>query len=323
MRGERSLHDVPNDLDQAVRAVVDRCLAVRPEENVLVICDPSRQDIGDALHRGAIEAGGDSVLMVLPPKPERGTEPPATVAAAFQSCDVYLAPCLPSLSHTRARKGATERGARGATLPGVEREMFARLMSAEFDLMAQRSQQVADLLTQADEARFTCPNGSDITFDLTGRTAIPDAGDLTAPKAFGNLPCGEGFISPATGEGIFVGKTIGHLGLTDERVELTVEQGVLKGATGQLGQQLLDHLDAYGPDGRHLAELGVGTNDRAQLTGNLLEDEKILGTVHVAFGASAAIGGTVSVPVHEDCVVLDPTLTIGGTTVVEDGRFVL
>ena len=72
-----------------------------------------------------------------------------------------------------------------------------------------------------------------------------------------------------------------------------------------------------------IAELGVGTNERAELTGNLLEDEKILGTVHVAFGASAAIGGTVNVPVHEDCVVVDPTLTIGGTTVVDAGRFVL
>ena len=58
------------------------------------------------------------------------------------------------------------------------------------------------------------------------------------------------------------------------------------------------------------------------MTGNLLEDEKILGTVHVAFGASAAIGGTVNVPVHEDCVVVEPTLTVGSTTVVDAGRFV-
>ncbi len=314
---------MPHDLDQAVHAVLHRCLAVRPGENVLVICDPSRQDIGQALHEGANNADADSILVVLPPRPERGTEPPPTIAAAFQEADVYLAPCLPSLSHTKARKAATERGARGATLPGVEREMFARLMSAEFDLMAQRSHRVAELLDEADEARFTCPHGSDITFDLTGRRAIPDAGDLTAKHAFGNLPCGEGFISPTTGEGTFVARTIGHLGLSDEPVTLTVEQGVLKGATTELGQRLVEHLDVYGPDGRHLAELGVGTNDRAQLTGNLLEDEKILGTVHVAFGASAGIGGTVNVPVHEDCVVLDPTLTIGGTTVVDQGRFVL
>ena len=314
---------MPEDLDQAVSAVVNRCLAVREGENVLVVCDPSRQDIGQALHEGATKAGGDSVLLVLPPRPERGTEPPPTVAAAFAACEVYLAPCLPSLSHTQARKQATENGARGATLPGVEREMFARLMSAEFDLMAQRSARVAELLTDADEARFTCPKGSDMSFDLRTRTAIPDAGDLTAPKAFGNLPCGEGFISPESGSGVFVGTTIGHLGMSEERVELHVDRGRLVRTTGALGHQLEQHLDAYGADGRHLAELGVGTNDRAQLTGNLLEDEKILGTVHVAFGASAAIGGTVSVPVHEDCVVLEPTLTIGSTTVVEHGRFVL
>ena len=314
---------MPSDLEQAVRTVVERCLAIKPGENVLVVCDPSRQDIGQALHEGAIAQGGDSVLMVLPPKPERGTEPPPAVAGAFANCDVYLAPCLPSLSHTRARKQATDNGARGATLPGVERDMFARLMSASFDLMAERSRKVADLLTQHDEARFTCPKGSDITFDLSGRTAIPDAGDLTTHKAFGNLPCGEGFISPQGGSGRFVGTTIGHLGIAQDEVVLTVDGGRLTDATGTLGRQLIAHLDAYGDDGRHLAELGVGTNDRAELTGNLLEDEKILGTVHVAFGASAAIGGTVNVPVHEDCVVLGPTLTIGATTVVEDGRFLL
>jgi leucyl aminopeptidase (aminopeptidase T) len=307
----------------AARTVVERCVAVRPGENVLVVCDPDRTDIGEALHAAALETGGDSVLVQLPPRAERGTEPPPTVAAALAACDVYLAPCLPSLSHTRARHAATERGARGATLPGAERDMFTRLMSASFDAMAERSARVAELLTAADEARFTCPRGSDMVFDLRGRTGIADAGDLTARAAFGNLPCGEGFIAPASGSGRLVAKTVGHLGLADDEVVLTVEDGRLASATGTFGARLLEHLDAHGPDGRHLAELGVGTNDRAQLTGNLLEDEKILGTVHVAFGASAAIGGTVAVPVHEDCVVLEPTLEIGGTTVVEAGRFVL
>jgi leucyl aminopeptidase (aminopeptidase T) len=263
------------------------------------------------------------VLTILPARPERGTEPPPTVAAAFAACDVFLAPCLPSLSHTKARHAATANGARGATLPGVERAMLARLMSASFDEMAARSKRVAELLTDADEARFTCPNGSDFRLDLRGRTAISDDGSLTELGAFGNLPCGEGFISPAGGEGTLVATTVGHFGLALDRVTLTVEDGAVVESTGELGIHLLAHLDQYGADGRHLAELGVGTNERAQLTGNLLEDEKILGTVHVAFGASAAIGGTVNVPVHEDCVVVEPTLTVGSTTVVDAGRFVL
>ena len=55
----------------------------------------------------------------------------------------------------------------------------------------------------------------------------------------------------------------------------------------------------------------------------MLEDEKILGTVHVAFGASAGIGGTVAVPIHLDVVVLDPTLTAGDVSILEAGRLVL
>jgi leucyl aminopeptidase (aminopeptidase T) len=108
-----------------------------------------------------------------------------------------------------------------------------------------------------------------------------------------------------------------------EPATLTVVGGRLYDATTDEGEQLLRSLTAAGAQGSNLAELGIGTNERATVTGNILEDEKILGTVHVAFGASAGIGGIVSVPIHLDCVVLDPTLTIGGTTVIEQGEFVL
>ena len=84
--------------------------------------------------------------------------------------------------------------------------------------------------------------------------------------------------------------------------------------------RLLELLRAAGPDGTNLAELGVGTNERATLTGNVLEDEKILGTAHVAFGASAAIGGTVQVPVHLDCVVMTPDVTVDGEPLVRGGE---
>lgn len=316
----------PADLQRAVRTVVERCLALRAGEHALVVADPDRLDVGYALLDAAREAGADAVLTVLPPNPARGTEPPPPVAAAFAACDAYLAPCLPSLSHTVARKRATDNGARGATLPGVTGDLLARLMSVDFDAMARRCRAVADLLTQADEAHLTCPRGTDLRLDLTGRTAIADDGDLTARAAFGNLPCGEGFIAPLAGEGVIKASSLPFTGISDPPVTLTVEDGNLADATGgadDAADQYLRALDAHGTLGRNLAELGVGTNDRATLTGNVLEDEKILGTAHIAFGASAAIGGTVAVPVHLDVVVLDATLTVGGTTVVDAGRFAL
>jgi len=312
------------DLQRAVATVVERCLAVRAGEDVLVVADPGRVALGQALHEAARLQGADSVLAVLPPRPERGTEPPPTVAAAFAACDVFLAPCLPSLSHTVARRRATEAGARGATLPGVTEDLLARLMSVDLDRMAERSRRVAELLTEADEAHLTCPRGSDLRLDLRGRTAIADDGDLTAPAAFGNLPCGEGFVAPLGGHGQLVATTVGGLGTSaPEPTLIEVDDGLLAAAHGPLGAAFVAHLTAHGDLGRNLAELGIGTNDRATMTGNVLEDEKVLGTAHVAFGASQAIGGTVTVPVHDDCVVTAPTVTVGSTTVVAAGRFVL
>jgi len=312
------------DLPRAAATVVERCLGVRRGEEVLVVSDPERTEVGTALTDAARAAGADALHAVLSPDPERGTEPPRTLAAALQAADAYLAPCLPSLSHTRARKAATEAGVRGATLPGVTAELLARLMSADFDRLTQRSQAVARLLDDADEAHLTCPRGSDLRLDLSGRAAISDHGDLTAAGAFGNLPCGEGFIAPRDGEGTLVASSVPGPGVVrDDPVTLTVAGGRLVEGEGGHAPAYLSQLDAHGHDGRNLAELGVGTNEHATLTGNILEDEKILGTVHVAFGASASIGGTVAVPVHLDVVVLDPTLTVGGTTVVDAGRFVL
>ena len=309
------------DLAPAVRTVVRRCLAVQPGENVLVVVDRPLQDVGEALREEAERAQADAVLAVMAPRSDHGEEPPAPIAAALAASDVFIAPASKSLSHTQARKRASEGGARGATMPTVTADMLARLMDIDFDAMRTRSHAIAQLLDAADEARITCPRGTDLTLDLRERSGLADDGDLTVPGAFGNLPCGEGFIAPAGGEGTVVARSLAGIGLGEAR--LTVSGGHLTAATGPEGEQLLERLSAHGEAGTNLAELGVGTNEKAGLTGNVLEDEKILGTVHVAFGASAGIGGTVAVPIHLDVVVTDASLTVGDTPVLDGGRYLL
>ena len=312
------------DLAPAVATVVRRCLAVKPGEDVLVIVDEPLQDVGEALRAEAQRAEADAVQAVMSPRDNHGVEPPRPIAEALAACDVFIAPTSHSLSHTQARKRATESGARGATMPTVTADMLARLMAIDFDTMRARSEAVAELLDGADEAHVTCPRGSDVRIDLRGRRGISDDGDLTAPGAFGNLPCGEGFIAPAGGEGTVVASSLAVGGLvSDDPARFRIAGGQVQAASGEAGQRLYELLRTHGDGGTNLAELGVGTNDRARLTGNVLEDEKILGTVHVAFGASAAIGGTVAVPIHIDVVVTDVTLTIGETTVLDAGRFLL
>ena len=311
------------DLRPAVSTVIGRCLGVEPGEDVLVIVDDATHGIGEALRAEAAAAGADAVLALMDERATDGTEPARSVAAALNACDVFIAPTSRSLSHTKARKRASDAGIRGATMPGVTEDMLARVMAVDFDLMAARSRAVATLLSDGTTARVTCPRGSDLTLNLAGRRGISDDGDLTTRGAFGNLPCGEGFIAPVTGEGTFIATSLAPLGVSDHPVTLTLTDGQLTTAENGLGPEYIEMLRAYGEPGTNLAELGVGTNDRATLTGNVLEDEKILGTIHVAFGASAGIGGTVSVPIHLDVVVLDASLEIDGQPVLDAGRFVL
>ncbi len=122
---------------------------------------------------------------------------------------------------------------------------------------------------------------------------------------------------------LVVDGTIATVGLGDEPVELEIQRGHLVSAGGERGERLMELLTVAGPDGTNVAELGIGTNEKAILSGEILEDEKLLGTAHVAFGASAAIGGTVQVPVHLDCLVLKPGVTVDGEPVVRDGTLVV
>ena len=312
-----------SDLGPAVETVVRRCLRVEAGEEVVVVVDLATRMIGEALRDEARAVGGDAVLMVMDGRATDGTEPPASIAAALAACDVFIAPTTRSLSHTSARKRASEAGARGATMPGVTEDMLARVMAVDFDAMGSRSKAVAAVLEAGTRARVTCPRGTDLRVAIDGRPGISDDGELTERGAFGNLPCGEGFISPVYGEGTIVAASLAPLGLSIDPARLTVAEGRLVAADGGLGPQFIELLLSHGALGTNLAELGVGTNDRARLTGNVLEDEKILGTVHVAFGASAGIGGTVSVPIHLDVVVPDASLEVDGRQVLDAGRYVL
>ena len=315
-----------SDLDRAVTAVIEDCLAVKEGEDVVVVCNPATLSLAERLRAGAESAGGEAVLTMMAERGQHGEEPPDPVAAVMLKADVLLVPTVQSLSHTAARKAATDAGARAATLPGATEEMLARVMSADMEELRRRGSELADLLTAGSEAHIASAEGSDLTLNIEGRAGIADSGELGEPGAFGNLPCGEGFISPHHDSGsgtLAVDGVVASIGIPEEPVELTIEDGVLVDATGEMGEELMRQLTAAGPDGPRVAELGIGTNEEAILTGELLEDEKLLGTVHVAFGASAGIGGEIQVPVHLDCVVMKPTLTVDGREVIRGGELLV
>jgi leucyl aminopeptidase (aminopeptidase T) len=302
------------------------CLGVGTADAVVVVCNAAQRRIADALAEAARPLARSVDVLVFPEGSRHGEDPPADVAAAMAGADVVFAPTSYSLSHTQARLAATAHGVRVATLPIVTEAVFARAVAVDYPALRRTSEAVAARLSAARTARITAPAGTDIVLELEGRLAISDDGRLDRPGAFGNLPAGEGFIAPieTVGDGtiVFDGSLPGP-GLLATPVRVTVESGRVVDADTAAGAWLLETLDAGGAHGRSIAELGVGTNPAAIVTGNVLEDEKVLGTIHLAFGASAGLGGANEARVHIDGVVREPTVELDGERLLDAGRLLV
>ena len=301
------------------------CMGLKEGESLLVVTDTSTREIGEALFEAGRGETADALLLVMAPTGRHGAEPPTPVAEAMRTADVVVCPTQYSLTHTQARLAATRAGARVATMPGITREMFfAGAVSADYEVVAERSRRVADLLTAARTARVVGP-GWELGISLEGRKAVASTGLYREKGESGNLPSGEAYIAPVEGTAageVVVDGSIAGVGKLDEPVRLVIEKGMLVAAEGVAGSKLLALLgDAA--EARNLAELGVGTNDRARVSGVVLEDEKIYGTVHLAFGDNSTFGGNTRAGVHIDAIILRPDLYLDDRLVACGGRLLL
>ena len=312
------------DLSDAARRVLDACLALGAGERCLIVTDREKTEIGRALYIAASDLGAEAMLMEILPRTRDGEEPPAAVAAAMLAADVIVCATARSLTHTQARKAAQAAGARVATMPGITVDMFAHgAITADYTRVAEVTRRVANWLSAGQTVRLV-KAGRELTLSIAGRMAIASTGVYRERGQGGNLPSGEAYIAPVEGtaEGeLVVDGSMAGLGRLAAPLFLRIAAGRLVRADGPGAERLTAMLDTS-PQGRNVAELGIGTNDRARLTGVVLEDEKIAGTVHVAFGDNSTFGGTVQAGVHLDGVMLAPDLYIDGRQVLAGGRLV-
>ncbi|WP_306055203.1 aminopeptidase [Natronococcus wangiae] len=304
----------------AAETAVRQCLALESDESCAVVTDDEREAIGEVIYEAANEVTDDAVIVRYPPGETHGSEPPAPVAAAMADADVVLAPTTKSLSHTRARTEANEAGARVATLPGITEDVFTTGLDADYESIADHSAAVREQVADADEVRVTAPAGTDITFGIGDRDFLSDTGIVHEPGMMSNLPAGEVFVSPETADGTFVvdGTMMPH-GLLEggETLTFEVEDGlVTEISDDEIRETVENAAEEVGDAAYNLAELGIGTNVAVtDLVGSVLLDEKAGGTVHIAIGDDAGIGGDVEAPIHLDGIVREPTVYADGEEV--------
>lgn len=328
-----------------VRTMLEVNMGWKPGERLLVVTDIPRPEHWASESVPALEAMLERALLArrvaevarqlypdrsvefvaYPATGSHGAEPPAELAARLLQADVVIALTTYSLSHTDAREAATKAGVRLASMPGFLAEMFYPdgPMAADYHQVAKDAEAFARLLTEAREARVRCPAGTDIRFRLDGRAGMADTGLYIRKGEWGNLPAGEAYIAPVEGtaEGVLVVSAGWHPDLTEE-MRLVFRRGEVVeviggGAVGDWLREFLWPGDPSPPYAarRNLAELGIGVNPNARRPDNVLEAEKIRGTVHLAIGDNAHMGGVVAADFHEDFVVPQAELILDGRLV--------
>ncbi|MFP4418801.1 MAG: aminopeptidase [Chitinivibrionales bacterium] len=302
------------------------CLKLKRTERLLVVCDPPCLEIGQAFWEVGRKRCREAVMVQIAPRRENGNEPPEPTGEWFGQFDVAVMPTSKSLSHTKARRNACQKGTRIATLPGIEPDVFMRTMKTDWSRLGMYTRKVAAQLSQAKKVRIQTEEGTDFTFETGGRQAKPDDGKIDSKGAFGNLPAGEAYLAPmeGTGEGMLVfDGSFPLAGLLQEPLKVKVNGGMVRSVNGHSCAQQLERLfRTYGQESRTIAEFGVGTLDSAIISGNILEDEKVKGTVHLAIGDNASMGGNVQVPMHLDGIIKSPSVWLDNQLWMQRGELV-
>lgn len=260
--------------------------------------------------------------MCMRARTRHGEEPPKLVERAMVASDVVLAPTTYSLTHTQARLRVCRAGARVAAMPMITEGMMCQgAMLADYNEVSGLTRKVAALLIKSSEVEVSTPAGTDLYLDIAGRKAYADTGIFHRPGDFGNLPAGEAFIAPLEGKG--EGMIVVDGSMVDTlwaKIEIAVKKGRAIEIFGESGRRLRKMLEKVGSKAYNLAEFGIGTNPAARLIGNVPEDEKVLGTCHVALGDNLTFGGRVRAGIHVDGILTKPTIKLDGKTVMKDGR---
>ncbi|MEW6161742.1 MAG: aminopeptidase [Nitrospirota bacterium] len=233
-----------------------------------------------------------------------------------------------STSHTSFRDFLTRIcGCRYASMPLFDISMLECAMNVDWKALAKRTRGLAREVNKAEFIEVKTLNGSYISFSKRGRRAKSDTGILTRPGSFGNLPAGEVFLAPL--EGTAKGRLILEWASTrrlKSPITLTVKDGYVVDIEGE--DEYAEYLRAklYGKkENGNIAEFGIGTNDHATRPNNILESEKILGTIHIALGDNSSFGGKIKTPFHQDFVFFKPTVKLihkdsSKNTILKSGR---
>ncbi len=308
--------------------LLDRCLAVRGGESVLLLTDEGTDEaVVGGLVEGIEERGARPVIARMPVPLLPGSEPPADVAARMLEAGAVVELTSLFIGSSAARRRATEAGIRYLAMPGVRLDTFRDdgPLAVDFDALRVDAERIGAAWGAADRFRLTTPAGTDLRGSVEGRPGrvlhgvARDAGAYMAPP---DIEAGTAPVEGTTTGVVVVDADLLFMGpgpLPDP-VVIHVDDGEMVGLEGPNADRLREML-ARCADERmsNVAEVSMAFNPAGRVCGVPMETESALGTAHIALGNSIAYGGTVDAIAHLDCVMKDAALELDGRPVMVAG----
>jgi len=295
-------------------------IKLKKEEKVVLVTDREKDRVFDAI-RSAVKARGNklSIIRISPDRPS--SSPIPQTAKEFNKCDVIIAPTTKSISHSPETYTARHKyGARVASMPGITPEMFIDAMKVNPKDVKKLNDWFAGKFRNAKVVNILTPSGTNLKVDIKGvEFRGDDYGDISGREILNNVPFGEFYGWIAKGLGIvFIDYWKTEI-IPKDRAWVYLQKGrIIKWNKG--AEPLIKVLKGAGECGLRIVELGIGTNTAFKKPiGNVLQDEKIYGTCHIAFGGH---GTERLCSVHIDVIMIRPTIWVDGRKIMEKGKLI-
>ncbi|QLD85514.1 aminopeptidase [Natronomonas halophila] len=344
--------------------IVDHSTGVEQGDNVVISTPPSAEDLAVALHEVVGDRGATPIHLASNARAGRAylqavdddeIETPTHAKALYEETDVLIrvrgegnateqsdVPPETQAAHTKARRPVQEEALSKrwcltqfptqshAQLAGMSTEGYENFVydavNKDWDAQREHQAQMVDILDPASEVRIKSGDTTDVTMSVDGMTTINDYAEK-------NLPGGEVFTAPVPdsveGEVLF-DKPLYHQGREITGAHLVFEDGEVVEHSADQNENLLTEVLDTDEGARRLGELGIGMNrDIDQFTYNMLFDEKMGDTVHMAIGRAydECVGEDREAnqsAVHLDMIVdmsEDSFIEVDGDIVQRDGAF--
>jgi leucyl aminopeptidase (aminopeptidase T) len=312
------------DLAKSATTCVRQCASVAAGEHVLIVTDfRSDQEVIAALGAAVVSCGAVPTVAIMPVTRWAGDDPTPPIAHALDGADVVIALTHLSLGHSRQFTERLERGVfRFVSCPGVTgAQMVAGACAADYAEVFSIGDTIRNIIEGHRTIKITTALGTDLDADFVGMPIRHEHG-AQEPGDVACFPGGEVWQAPREGSAhgvVVVDVTASMLGRIQEPITLTIEEGAVRSiAGGSQADELRRIIDGV-ENAVNIAEISIGTNRWARTTGNVSEDKKLLGSVHIALGDNRMLGGSTASPIHLDGVISRPTVRVDELEIVRDG----